>query len=41
MGKYLNDQGYKDAAAVIIGSTLENHLRNLAIKNNILVVDTD
>jgi RiboL-PSP-HEPN len=32
----LND-GYKDASAVIIGSTLEEHLRKLAVKNGISI----
>jgi len=35
MAKHLLDEGYKDASAVIIGSTLENHIINLCIKNNI------
>ena len=29
MASYLLSEGYKDAAAVIIGSTLESHLRQL------------
>lgn len=29
MSKYLLDEGYKDAAAVMLGSTLEEHLRQL------------
>ena len=29
MAKHLLDEGYKDAAAVIAGSTLEGHLRQL------------
>ena len=41
MARYLNDSGYKDAAAVIAGSTLESHLRELAIKNAIPVVDAN
>ena len=32
MAKYLNDSGYKDASAVIAGSTLESHLRKIADK---------
>lgn len=32
MGEYLNLNGYKDAAAVITGSTLEAHLRQLCKK---------
>ncbi|MFL9837795.1 hypothetical protein ABS768_09820 [Flavobacterium sp. ST-75] len=33
--EYLLKQNYKDAAAVIIGSTLEEHLRQLCRNNNI------
>ncbi len=36
--RYLNEQGFKDAAAVIAGSVLEQHLRSLCIKNSILVL---
>lgn len=32
---YLLEAGYKDAAAVIIGSVLEEHLRQLAAKNGL------
>jgi hypothetical protein len=35
MAKYLLDEKFKDAAAVIIGSTLEQHLRKLAMNNGI------
>ena len=35
MAEHLLEQGYKDAAAVIIGSTLENHLRQLCSANSI------
>ncbi|MCP9199990.1 hypothetical protein MKO06_08735 [Gramella sp. GC03-9] len=35
MGKYLLDQNYKDAAAVMIGSVLEEHLRLICKKNSI------
>ncbi|WP_299228939.1 hypothetical protein [uncultured Psychroserpens sp.] len=35
MAKYLLDEKYKDASAVMIGSVLEEHLRQLATKNNI------
>jgi len=38
MASHLLSNGYKDAAAVIIGSTLEVHLKKLAVKNG---VDTD
>lgn len=35
MAHHLHDSGYKDAAAVIAGSTLESHLRELSAKNGI------
>ncbi len=35
MAKHLLDESYKDAAAVIIGSVLEEHLRKLCIKTSI------
>ncbi len=35
MAEYLLDEGYKDPAAVITGSTLEEHIRKLCIKNGI------
>jgi hypothetical protein len=35
MGKYLLDENYKDAAAVVTGSALESHLRYLCTKNDI------
>ena len=35
MAEYLLEEGYKDAAAVITGSTLEEHLRKLCVKNGI------
>jgi len=35
MAEYLLGEGYKDAAAVIAGGTLEAHLRQLCVKNNI------
>jgi len=35
MADYLCKEGYKDAAAVISGGTLESHLRQLCIKNGI------
>lgn len=34
-GEYLLEKGYKDAAAVIAGSTLENHLKKLCQKSGI------
>ena len=38
MAEYLLEEGYKDPAAVITGSTLEEHLRKLCIKNGIDIV---
>jgi hypothetical protein len=35
MSKHLLDEGYKDAAAVMIGSVLEEHLRQLCTKQGI------
>ena len=35
MADHLLESGYKDAAAVIAGSTLEGHLKKLATKNSI------
>ena len=35
MAQHLLDEGYKDAAAVIIGSSLENHLKQLCQKHSI------
>ena len=35
MSKYLLDQNYKDPAAVMIGSVLEEHLRQLCRKNSV------
>ena len=37
MGEYLLNGGYKDAAAVIVGSVLEDGLRKLAEKNTISI----
>jgi hypothetical protein len=37
MAQHLCDNGYKDAAAVIVGSTLESHLRSLCEKSGIAV----
>jgi hypothetical protein len=39
MARHLHANGYKDAAAVIAGSTLESHLRKLCDKNNIATED--
>lgn len=41
MAKYLLSEGYKDPAAVIIGSVLEEHLRALCTSSNIDVVFSD
>jgi hypothetical protein len=35
MARYLLDEGYKDAAAVIAGSTLESHLRQVCTRHKI------
>jgi hypothetical protein len=35
MAEHLLEQGYKDPAAVMIGSVLEEHLRQVATRNNI------
>jgi hypothetical protein len=35
MAEYLLSEGYKDPAAVVIGSTLEEHLRQLCVKNGL------
>jgi hypothetical protein len=35
MAEYLQKEGYKDAAAVITGSTLEAHIRQLCLKHGI------
>jgi hypothetical protein len=39
MADHLLDQGYKDPAAVLVGSVLEEHLRQLCVKNSIDTVD--
>jgi len=35
MAQHLFEEGYKDPAAVIVGASLESHLRNLSLKNGI------
>lgn len=35
MARHLADEGFKDAAAVIAGSSLEGHLRRLALKHHV------
>jgi hypothetical protein len=37
MAESLHAQGYKDAAVVIAGTVLEQHLRDLARRNNIVI----
>jgi hypothetical protein len=39
MASYLQTEGYKDAAAVLAGSTLEAHLRQMGHKSGISTVD--
>lgn len=41
MAQHLCETGYKDAAAVIIGSTLENHIRKLCDKNRVPTENPD
>jgi len=41
MAEHLVKQGYKDAAAVLIGGTLENGLRTIAVKNDIALKERD
>ena len=41
MAKHLLDKGYKDPAAVMIGGVLEQQLRKLCLKNQILIDFTD
>lgn len=39
MAEYLLEENYKDAAAVMIGSVLEEHLRSLCAENSISIYD--
>ncbi len=39
MAQELLDKGYKDAAAVIVGSVLEGHLRQLGVKHGVGIDD--
>ena len=39
MAEHLLESGYKDASAVIIGSSLESHLRQLCVANEISLTD--
>jgi hypothetical protein len=41
MADHLLDSGYKDAAAVIAGATLEGHLRQLAEANGVEVINDE
>lgn len=41
MAEHLLDETYKDAAAVIIGSVLEENLRQLTLKNGLPIAQTD
>ena len=41
MGDELSNKGYKDPAAVVAGSVLEEHLRKLAQRNEIPIEDED
>lgn len=40
MGEYLLNEGYKDAAAVVIGSVLENGLRKLSERASLPVINS-
>jgi len=39
MAEYLLEENYKDAAAVMIGSVLEEHLRSLCVENSVSLFD--
>ena len=39
MSEYLLEENYKDPAAVMIGSVLEEHLRSLCVENSISIFD--
>ncbi len=41
MSEHLLDEGYKDPAAVIIGSVLEENLRQLTLKNTLPITQLD
>jgi len=41
MAQYLCEEGYKDAAAVITGSTLESHIRKLCNKTGVSIEQAD
>jgi len=39
MAQYLIQEGYKDAAAVMVGGVLEENLRKLTLRNNLPITD--
>ena len=41
MAKELLDKGYKDSAIVIAGSVLEEHIRKIALRNNLAIIGTN
>ncbi|NII83491.1 MULTISPECIES: hypothetical protein [unclassified Pedobacter] len=41
MAEHLTEEGYKDPAAVIIGSVLEENLRQLSLKSGLPITQTD
>ena len=41
MADYLFEEGYKDPAAVLAGSTLEEHIRTLCLNNNVEIMKGD
>lgn len=41
MGEHLLGEGYKDAAAVIVGASLEAHLRSLCKSNDVAYINSD
>ena len=41
MAEYLLNEGYKDPAAVIIGSVLEENLRQLTLKSELPIIQSD
>jgi uncharacterized protein (DUF2164 family) len=41
MGEYLLNEGYKDAAAVMIGGVIEEHIKKLCLKNSLSLFRPD
>lgn len=41
MAEHLQEEGYKDPAAVVAGTVLEQHLRKLCLKHNLTIEATD